>query len=98
MKKENLPTHEECAEKVEQKKANALEKFIHENEPAGIEESDKFRSELTDLINMYSEKAEKWDTLDKKIAGYYVDENSNVTSASDLIDIGEDAASAFGYL
>lgn len=39
-------------------------------------------------------KAKKWDALDKKISMFYENEDSE----GDLCDIGEVAASAFGYL
>lgn len=46
-------------------------------------------------------KAAKWDALDDKIGGYYVDENGDELEGEgggDLCDIGAVAASAFGYL
>lgn len=46
-------------------------------------------------------KADKWEELDEKISKYYVDENGEELSddaGGDLCDIGEAAATAFGYL
>lgn len=40
-------------------------------------------------------KAEKWDALDDRIATFY---SSHPDEEGDLIDIGEAAAEAFGYL
>jgi hypothetical protein len=51
MKKEQLPTFEECEIKVKAGSATALEAFIHENEPAGLKESDLFRQGLADLLS-----------------------------------------------
>jgi hypothetical protein len=47
------------------------------------------------------EKAAKWDALDDKIGGFYVDEKGDELEegeGGDLADIGEAAAIAFGYL
>lgn len=41
-------------------------------------------------------KADKWDELDKKIAKFYPEDESE--DPGDLCDIGEVAAVAFGYL
>ena len=52
-------------------------------------------------LEQWKSKAEKWDALDKKISSYYVDENGDELEGNeggDLIDIGEAAAIAFGYL
>lgn len=46
-------------------------------------------------------KAAKWDALDDKIGGFYVDEKGDELEeeeGGDLADIGEAAAIAFGYL
>lgn len=46
-------------------------------------------------------KAAKWDALHEKIHRFYFDENDNELAdneGGDLIDIGEVAAMAFGYL
>lgn len=54
-------------------------------------------SSLAPVLN----KAEKWDALDDKISKFYFDEEGNELGDSeggDLLDIGESAASAFGYL
>lgn len=54
-------------------------------------------------INEWKAKAEKWDDLEKKIAAFYVDENGDELSDEqgegyDLGNIGEVAATAFGWL
>lgn len=44
-------------------------------------------------------KAKKWDELENKISKFYSeDDNGNVDDEGDLSDIGEVAASAFGYM
>lgn len=42
-------------------------------------------------------KADKWDKLAEEIGKYY-DEYSEESKEGDLCDIGEKAASAFGYI
>jgi hypothetical protein len=53
-------------------------------------------------INEWKAKAEKWDALDAKIAKFYFTEDDEEIpdgdEGGDLCDIGEAAASAFGYL
>lgn len=44
-----------------------------------------------------SVKARKWDALDEKISKFYP-EDPEAESSGDLMDIGETAARAFGYL
>lgn len=56
MKKEHLPSFEECQNKIALNKASKLQLFIHENEPAGIEDSDKFRSRLAEVITEHEYK------------------------------------------
>jgi hypothetical protein len=60
MKKDNLPTYEECEEKNKANEASALEIFIIENEPAGIDSSEKFRKELADMLTECEIKASKY--------------------------------------
>jgi len=46
-------------------------------------------------------KADKWDALEKQIAGFYFDKYGNELDdeeGGDLCDIGEAAAMAFNYL
>ena len=43
-------------------------------------------------------KADKWDALDEKLAAIYGDGDDDNEDETDLMDIGEIAASAFGYL
>lgn len=43
-------------------------------------------------------KADAWDALDKKIGALYEDEDDNENEEADLLDVGELAAIAFGYL
>jgi len=50
-------------------------------------------------INEWRHKAEKWDKLNKQIGKYYNGENNEPPEKNgDLCDIGEAAATAFGYL
>jgi len=49
----------------------------------------------------YSElktKANKWDTLDNKLAEIYGEGDDDNEQETDLVDIGEICATAFGYL
>lgn len=58
-------------------------------------------NELIALVDIYKDKADKWDALDKKIGSYYIideEDESNFEENGNLLDIGEDAARAFGYL
>ena len=48
-------------------------------------------------IEIFKEKANKWDALDKKISKFYNEEDDEVNDG-DLCDIGEIAAQAFCYL
>ena len=55
------------------------------------------------LIEKYKIKSEKWDKLDEKIGKFYEndiddEENEDGEDEGNLIDIGEVAAIAFGYL
>lgn len=43
-------------------------------------------------------KANKWDSLDNKLAEIYGYGDDNNEQEADLSDVGEIAASAFGYL
>lgn len=57
----------------------------------------------TKQINQWKEKAEKWDALDKKIGNFYTDEKGEYNEDSpqddgNLLDIGEIAAIAFGWM
>lgn len=53
-------------------------------------------------IEQWKAKAAKWDALEAKIAACYVDDNGDELEdedgGADLCDIGEIAASAFGFL
>lgn len=54
-----------------------------------------------DQIEEFKIKADKWDALGDKIASFYCDDNGNEFSddeGGDLVDIGEAAAMAFGFL
>lgn len=51
---------------------------------------------LTDKVNKYKPKADKWDKLDEEISKYYPEDGSE--EEGDLSYIGEAAAIAFGYL
>lgn len=56
-------------------------------------------------IQVWKSKAEKWDELEQKISAFYGNENEDGDweeldddEGGDLYDIGEIAASAFGFL
>lgn len=53
-------------------------------------------------IEEWKEKAEKWDALDNEIGKYYTcedeDNEEDYDDEGSLLDIGETAAIAFGYL
>ena len=52
-------------------------------------------------ITAWKKKAEKWDKLEQEIGEYYALDEDGEEKEDDigsLIDIGEKAASAFGYL
>lgn len=54
-----------------------------------------------DQIEVWKQKAEKWDKLGKEIAAFYLDENGNELEeggGGDLADIGEVAAISYGWL
>jgi hypothetical protein len=51
-------------------------------------------TEFADLTH----KANKWDALDTKIGAIYGGDQDTEEGEADLGDIGEAAASAFGYL
>ena len=58
---------------------------------------------IENLIEKYKIKSEKWDKLDEKIGKIYEndiddEENEDGEDEGNLIDIGEVAAIAFGYL
>ena len=58
---------------------------------------------IENLIEKYKIKSEKWDKLDEKIGKFYEndiddEENEDGEDEGSLIDIGEVAAIAFGYL
>ena len=56
-------------------------------------------AELTKQIKALKWKADKWDALDQKISKYYPEEEEeNSDEEGDLLDIGEHAARAFGYM
>lgn len=68
---------------------NTLEMFLKLAND-GIEEAGK-------TMNIYRNKAEKWDKLEAKISKFYPEDyDDNVEG--DLCDIGEIAATAFGFL
>lgn len=52
-------------------------------------------------IQEWKTKAEKWDALEEKISKFYFDEEGDELpddAGGDLVDIGEAAARAFGYM
>jgi len=55
-------------------------------------------SELIRQIENALWKAEKWDTLDAEISKYYPDYDEDDEDEGSLLEIGEAAAEAFGYL
>ncbi len=46
-----LPQWDECREAIKSGKATALQDFIFDQEPAGIEDGNKFRLQLLAIIN-----------------------------------------------
>ena len=46
-----IPTWEEASERVKDNKADPLDIFITNHEPAGKEDEEKFRSELQALVD-----------------------------------------------
>jgi len=60
--------------------------------------------EVANVILKNKTKSEKWDKLDEEIGKYYEndtdddEENEDEESEGNLLDIGETAAIAFGYL
>lgn len=55
--------------------------------------------EMLEEEKKYIAKAKKWDELDEKIGKFYDEENENSEEEEDtLLDIGETACIAFGYL
>lgn len=71
-----LPTHEEATERVVTNSASPLDIFVYENEPAGIDESEKFRTELQNLLN--------------SIGRYYIEAGWNEGRSSFAAEIGAD--------
>jgi hypothetical protein len=50
-------------------------------------------------INEWKEKADKWDALSDQVGGYYSDAvEDDSEHEGKLLDIGETAARAFGYM
>jgi hypothetical protein len=45
-----LPDYCQCEAAVQNGVANPLQKFIYENEPAGLEDEAQFRKELSELV------------------------------------------------
>lgn len=57
-----LPEYDEVAKKVKQvgeDELNPLEKFIHDNEPAGIEDETRVRKELQTMLDWVIENSER---------------------------------------
>jgi hypothetical protein len=66
-------------------------------------EKKKIKQASVRQINKWRTKAEKWDKLEKEIAKFYTNSNGeadeeNPENDGDLADLGEIAASAFGWL
>ncbi len=57
-------------------------------------------AEIVDAGIKISAKADKWDALEKKIASFYVPpyDDPEEFEGGDLLDIGEAAARAFGFM
>lgn len=56
-----LPEYDEVAKKAKQlgeDELNPIEKFIHDNEPAGIEGETKFRTELQTMLDWAIENSD----------------------------------------
>lgn len=58
----NIPTYEEAEQRINEKRATALDHFIVSNEPAGVEEELQFRTKLTDMLAEVEFNA-KWHTM-----------------------------------
>lgn len=100
----------EDIENINDGKDNLLS-FIRRYQPNTKLVADQWRTELTNLLLSFSnpigvadnKKAAKWDELDRKISVFYpIDaEGEELEDSYDhnaLLDIGEVAACAFGYL
>jgi len=57
MKKEDLPTFEECEERIANNTASKLHIFIQAYEP--LEDCDQFREQLADMLTENSKNAEE---------------------------------------
>lgn len=57
-------------------------------------------TEILQTLNSLQKVSDKWDALDKKIGKYYkdYDDEEDCENEGSLLEIGEDAAIAFGYL
>ena len=68
------------------------------------EMANKIEMLFNDEISKYKKKSEKWDKLGKEIEKYYEsddednDDDEYDREEGNLLDIGEAAASAYGYL
>lgn len=79
--------------------ANRLE--IHESKLSNLNPSDQPENDLDKLKSENIKlkiKADNWDNLDEKIAFYYREDFDQGDENGDLLDIGELAARAFGWL
>lgn len=55
-------------------------------------------AETVDLLYALQNKADRWDRLGNKIGKFYESDEEFIEEDGNLLDIGEIAAIAFGYL
>lgn len=101
-----VPTHAEATANLLRVTINPLDALIFYMEPEDVTED--FRKRLFDLLNHMQtlddanwKKAENWDKLDMQLNEFYSDENNDPNDEDadpGLVEIGETAARAFGYL
>lgn len=59
---------------------------------------DEPTTQIIEDFDLIRKKAAKWDALDAKIGSYYPETAGQEGEGGDLMNIGEAAAMAFGYL
>lgn len=74
---------------------NELRCFVIEYGQSQITKAFDIVSKAYEVNN---KKADKWDSLDKKISAFYPDHEDEAETVGDLTDIGEVASLAFGYM
>lgn len=84
---DKLPTFDECARAIQANCATALHTFIYGNEPAGKEESRKFRDELLAMITEAgnSDPSRISDDLSSPTVGFDLAENGGDTTSVTMV-------------